>query len=95
MMDELMSIIQTVMSDKKLMEFGLKGVKDLAAPVQSKIKDGMSIIEEAKIRACEDRSTMSIFAVMRLLKDPTVQDGLKFTKAFLSVVGERRQTDRC
>ncbi|UOF91183.1 hypothetical protein LSG31_02680 [Fodinisporobacter ferrooxydans] len=91
-MEELMDLAQTVLSDKKTMEFMFKGVQSMTEPMQTKIKEGISLVEEAKIRANADSSTMSIFSVMKLLKDPMVQEGLKFTKAFLEVVSERKKT---
>ncbi|MEW9667902.1 DUF1641 domain-containing protein [Ammoniphilus sp. 3BR4] len=62
----------------------------VATPVTEKVQEGLSMVKEAKLRAEQNRESVSIFGLLRLLKDPTVQDGLKFAQAFLEVVSEKK-----
>lgn len=63
----------------------------LAAPVTERVQDGMSLVKEAKARSERNTSDVSIFGVLKLLKDPFVQDGLKFIQALLEVANEKRK----
>lgn len=62
----------------------------VVAPVTERVQEGLSMVKEAKSRAEQNRESVSIFGLLRLLKDPTVQDGLKFVQALLEVVSERK-----
>lgn len=66
-------------------------VEVLAAPITDRVQDGMSVVKEAKQRSEQNTSVVSIFGVLKLLKDPLVQDGLKFIQALLEVVNEKRK----
>lgn len=66
-------------------------VEVLAAPVTERVQGGMSIVKEAKERSERNTSTVSIFGALKLLKDPLVQDGLKFIQALLEVSNEKRK----
>lgn len=66
-------------------------VEVLAAPVTEKFQDGMSMVKEAKQRSERNKNDISIFGVLKLLKDPLVQDGLKFVQALLEVTNEKRK----
>lgn len=46
---------------------------------------------EAKDRANESSETISVFGMMKMIKDPQVQKLLRFMNAYLQVSGERSQ----
>ena len=59
-------------------------------PAKEKIQDGVSIVKEAKERAERDQTNISIFGVLGMLKDPAVQKGLRFVRAFLDILNEKK-----
>lgn len=61
----------------------------LIAPVTERVQEGMSMVKEAKARAQQRRDDVGIFDLLRILKDPTVQDGLKFVQSFLEIIAEK------
>jgi uncharacterized protein YjgD (DUF1641 family) len=62
----------------------------VTAPVKERVQDGISIVKEAKERAAKNNTTLSIFGLLKMLKDPAVQNGIKFTQALMDVVAEKK-----
>ncbi|WP_052947475.1 DUF1641 domain-containing protein [Aneurinibacillus tyrosinisolvens] len=65
-------------------------VELVTSPVKERVQDGASIVKEAKERAERNQSTVSIFGLMKMLKDPAVQKGIKFVQALLDVLSEKK-----
>lgn len=55
------------------------------------VQKGMEIVEETneKFKEREGGPNISLFGMMRLLKDPTVQKGLKYVDSLLTVINEK------
>ncbi|USK36463.1 hypothetical protein LIT25_27255 (plasmid) [Bacillus sp. F19] len=51
LVEQLIDVTQTVLSDKESLQHLVKGAQELAEPIQCKVKDGISLMEEAKERA--------------------------------------------
>ncbi len=54
------------------------------------LKKGAEIIEETNehFKANEDMAPVSVFGLLRLLKDPAIQHGLKYLQSFLYVMNK-------
>ncbi|GAA4707289.1 DUF1641 domain-containing protein [Brevibacillus fulvus] len=65
-------------------------LETLASPVKDRIQDGVSIVREAKERSAQNTTTVSVFGLLKMLKEPAVQNGLKFTQALLEVLAEKK-----
>jgi uncharacterized protein YjgD (DUF1641 family) len=78
-----------VMTDGDMLEGVAHIVREKAKPVQKKLKEAAVIAREAKHRGETDTSRVSIFGILRLLKDPTVQKNLRYVQAFLTILSER------
>ena len=78
-----------IMTDGDMLEGVAHIVREKAKPVQGKLKDAVVIAREAKLRAETDTSRVSLFGLLRLLKDPTVQKNLRYVQAFLTILSER------
>lgn len=89
LLDQISPFVEFISKRETLVSFAevLELVSD---PVTCRIQEGMSMVKEAQRRAERDSSTISIFGLLRLLKDPSVQSGLKFIHAFLEVWQERK-----
>lgn len=88
-LEKFMDLGQAVLNDKESINHLMNGAKDLVEPIQTKVKSTLSMVEEAKERAKEDSSPVTVFAMLKLLKDPNVQYGFHFVKALVSVMSER------
>jgi len=106
MIDKLPKIAKTLETLDKLSPFvealtdkdNLKGIAGLvevfATPVTERVQDGISMVKEAKERANQNTTTISLFGMMKILKDPAVQNGFKFLQALLDVSAEKKALNR-
>jgi uncharacterized protein YjgD (DUF1641 family) len=51
------------------------------------------LVHEAQERAEADTSNVGMIGLYRMLKDPTIQKNLRFMKALLAVIAERRDRE--
>jgi uncharacterized protein YjgD (DUF1641 family) len=83
-------VASEALKDGETLEGVTRLVHDSVAPLQEKFKDGKSTVAEAKLRAEQDSSHISVFTLLKLLKDPLVQKNLRFVFALLNVMGEKK-----
>lgn len=70
----------------------LKSDPDLIPdPIQDTIEEGIILVHEAQERAQSDTSKVGMIGLYRMLKDPTIQNNLKFMKALLAVIAEHQK----
>ncbi|CAM3931083.1 DUF1641 domain-containing protein [Cohnella lubricantis] len=82
---------KNVATDKVLINDFAHGIGEFVKPVAEKAKGIAAAAIEANERAEADTSTIGMFGVLKLLKDPQVQKTLKFTQAFLGALSENKQ----
>lgn len=85
--DNIAAFLEDVASDEKTVTMLIDGLNDLVP-----VKESIEVLDEAKLHFEEtkDSSDISIFGLMKMLKDPVVQDGLKFTQSLLYAINKRR-----
>lgn len=81
--------VQAVASDEVLKSDTVGAIKEIAEPVVGSVKNMAATVIEAKDRANESTETISLFGMMKMVKDPQVQKMLRFVNAYLQVSGER------
>ncbi len=81
---------QLVATDEVLKNDTVNAVKEVAEPVIGTVKNVAANAIEAKERAESSNESVGIFGVLKLLKDPEVQNILRFVNAFLQVTAERK-----
>ncbi|WP_379141494.1 DUF1641 domain-containing protein [Paenibacillus sp. sgz500992] len=86
-----MDFVQSVASDEVLKNDTVGAIKEIAEPVVGSVKNMAATVIEAKDRANETSETISVFGMMKMIKDPQVQKLLRFMNAYLQVSGERSQ----
>lgn len=82
---------QSIATDKVLISDTMSAMGEFAKPVVNTAKGVASAAIEAGDRAQVDQSTVGLFGMLKMLKDPNVQKSLRFAQAFLSVLNERQQ----
>ncbi|WP_055747342.1 DUF1641 domain-containing protein [Brevibacillus choshinensis] len=87
--EQVADFVESVGQDKQSQEYLLKGMKGYIAPVTAQVETGVAVFREAKERAKNNHEAISIFGLLRLLKDPTVQKTLRFTQSLLEVLAEK------
>jgi uncharacterized protein YjgD (DUF1641 family) len=90
LLDSVAAKLEPVLSNKDYLANVMEAATVIAAPVTDKVQDGVSMVKEAKERAERNHTTISLFGMLKLLKDPGVQKGLKFTQAMLDVMNEKK-----
>ncbi|WP_397538774.1 DUF1641 domain-containing protein [Rummeliibacillus pycnus] len=84
-------IAQSLSTDSVLKNDIVGAVGEMATPVVNSAKSLAATAIEAKDRAAESTETIGLFGVLRLLKDPQVQQLFRFANAFLQVNEEHKQ----
>ncbi|MCF8563386.1 DUF1641 domain-containing protein [Alicyclobacillus tolerans] len=82
-------VMEEVLQDPDLLEGLGRTVRQKTGPIQKKLDELSQVVQEAKLRASEDTGNISVFSLLGLLRDPVVQDNLRFVRAFLTVLSER------
>jgi len=84
---------QKVLNDKVLIQDTIGGIKEVVKPIEEKVKGYASAAIEAKDRAETSDATIGLFGMLKLLKDPELQKMLRFSQAYLDILGERQKQD--
>ncbi|KOY84171.1 DUF1641 domain-containing protein [Lysinibacillus macroides] len=81
---------QAVATDEVLKNDTVGAVTEIAGPVVGSAKNLAATAIEAKDRASESQEVIGLFGLMKMLKDPQVQNIFRFVNAFLQVNAERK-----
>lgn len=92
MLTKSAQFVQSVASDEVLKSDTVGAIKEVAEPVVHSVKHLAANVIEAKDRAETSNENITVFGLMKMLKDPQVQKMLRFMNAFLQVSGERSAT---
>lgn len=84
-------LVQTIANDRVLISDMKGGMEEFVRPIQDKAKGIAQAAIEANDRAHEETTTIGLFGLLKMLKDPQVQKALRFAQAFLEVTAERQQ----
>jgi uncharacterized protein YjgD (DUF1641 family) len=91
LMTKAYDFAQGIATDKVLINDFAQGIGEFVKPVQEKAKGIATAAMEAGERSQEAAgTTVGLFAMLKMLKDPEVQKTLRFAQAFLNVLAERR-----
>ncbi|MEV5029953.1 DUF1641 domain-containing protein [Paenibacillus sp. LPE1-1-1.1] len=91
LMTKAYDFAQNIATDKVLINDFAQGIGEFVKPVQEKAKGIATAAIEAGERSQEAANTsVGLFAMLKMLKDPEVQKTLRFAQAFLSVLSERK-----
>lgn len=81
---------QAVATDEVLKNDTVGAVTEIAGPVVGSAKNLAATAIEAKDRAAESHEVIGLFGLVKMLKDPQVQNVFRFVNAFLQVSSERK-----
>lgn len=86
-------LAQKVTADRVLIQDMVGGLKEVVKPLEEKVKGYASAAIEANDRAEQSDATIGLFGMLKLLKDPELQKMLRFSQAYLDILGERKKQD--
>ncbi|MCQ6559302.1 DUF1641 domain-containing protein [Paenibacillus mendelii] len=84
-------LAQKVATDRVLIQDMVGGIQEVVKPLEEKVKGYASAAIEANDRAENSDSTIGLFGMLKLLKDPELQKMLRFGQAYLDILGERKK----
>jgi len=84
-------VANTVAKDPVLMNDMVHGTADFVKPIVGKAKGIAAAAIEANDRAQASDAQIGLMGMLKMLKDPQVQQGLRFAQAFLDVTAANKQ----
>lgn len=85
-------VVQNVVTDQVLIDDIKGGMEEFVKPISDSAKGIASAAIEANDRVqTAQTSSIGLFGILRMLKDPQVQKMLQVSQAFLDVMAERRE----
>jgi len=90
LMTKAYDLAQTVANDRVLIDDLKGGLEEFVKPIGEKAKGIAAAAVEASDRAHSESTTIGLFGILKMLKDPQVQSTLRFAQAFLAVMAERQ-----
>lgn len=91
LVEPIIDFILSVSSDKESVNYLFEGVQEVTEPIQQKVQNGWTMLQKAKKEAERARTPVTIFTVIKLIKEPAVQQGIHFAKALLTITSEYKQ----
>ncbi|MGO0063820.1 DUF1641 domain-containing protein [Brevibacillus fluminis] len=91
MLTKTYDIVHGLATDKVFVEDLKGGVEEFVKPIQEKAMGIAAAALEANERSQEATTTVGLFGILKMLKDPQVQKTLHFAQAFLEVLGEKNK----
>ncbi|MVP01630.1 DUF1641 domain-containing protein [Paenibacillus lutrae] len=89
-MTKAYDLAQSVATDQVLIDDLKGGMQEFVKPITEKAKGVAASAIEAGDRAQAETSTIGLFGLLKMLKDPTVQKSFRFVQAFLEIQADKQ-----
>lgn len=91
-MSKFYDVAKSVATDPILIDDFKHGMEEFVAPIQSKAKEYAAAAIEANERAeAGTGTTIGVFGLLKMLKDPQIQRAFRFTQAYLDIIAEQKK----
>ncbi|TCI21485.1 hypothetical protein EVJ33_07305 [Exiguobacterium sp. SL-10] len=88
-LEQVLAFAQDVYSDEQTRELIGQRVDEYVSPVKEKAVATRTLLTEIRDRAERDDRQITLFSLIRWLKEPSVQHGLKYMQATVEVLSEQ------
>lgn len=88
-LENIFAFGQDVYSDPKARDLIGQRVDEYVTPIIEKAETTRTLVKEVQLRVERDNRHISLFSLMRWMKEPSVQHGLKYMQATIEVLAER------
>jgi uncharacterized protein YjgD (DUF1641 family) len=83
---------QSIMKDRVLIDDLIGGLQEFVKPLEGKVKEYAAAAIEANDRVQENQATtIGLFGLLRMLKDPQIQKMFRFVQAYLDITSEKQE----
>ncbi|MBO8155726.1 MAG: DUF1641 domain-containing protein [Bacillaceae bacterium] len=89
-LETAVEFIENVLKDQESLEYLQDSAKTYMEPVQKRVDDGVNFWKEVQAKAESNQQHISIFTVLKWMKDPNVQKGLSYVQAFIDTMPKSR-----
>lgn len=90
-LENIIDFVTAVLNDEKSTEYLINNAKEQADPYLKKGKQGIELLEQIQVRAESNPQNISLFSLMKWIKDPAVQKGLNYAQATIDILNEKQQ----
>ncbi|WP_028399905.1 DUF1641 domain-containing protein [Ectobacillus panaciterrae] len=84
-------VAQSLLTDRVLFDDLVGGMQEFVKPVEEKVKECAAAAIEANDRAANQTTTIGLFGLLRMLKDPQVQKLFRFAQAYLDIMSAQQK----
>jgi len=91
-LEDVMDFITAVLQDKQTTTYVINNAKEYIDPLIDNGKKGMSFIKIVQQRAEEKPQNLTVFSIIKWMKDPSVQRLLNYVQATLDILKEKNRT---
>ncbi|MFC3884811.1 DUF1641 domain-containing protein [Bacillus songklensis] len=85
-------VAQSLLTDRVLFDDLMGGMQEFVKPVEGKVKEVAAAAIEANDRAeANQETTIGLFGLLKMLKDPQVQKLFRFAQAYLDIMSEQQK----
>jgi uncharacterized protein YjgD (DUF1641 family) len=85
-------VAQSLLTDRVLLDDLMGGMQEFVKPVEGKVKEVAAAAIEANERAeANQATTIGLFGLLKMLKDPQVQKLFRFAQAYLDIMSEQQK----
>ncbi|TCI57671.1 hypothetical protein EVJ24_02560 [Exiguobacterium sp. SH1S21] len=88
-LEQVLAFAQDVYADEQTRELIGQRVDEYVAPVKEKADATRTMLTEIRARAERDDRNITLFSLVRWLKEPSVQHGLKYMQATVEILSEQ------
>jgi uncharacterized protein YjgD (DUF1641 family) len=88
-LENLIDFATAVLADQQTLDYATASIKSYTEPVLKKGQQGLSLVKEIQQQAQATTKPVKLFTIMKWLKDPNVQQSLKFVQATLTVLNKK------
>lgn len=88
-LEAMFDFAKDVYQDEETKELIGRRVEEYVSPAKEKVEWSRATFEEVQRRVAEDDRQITLFSLMKWLKEPSVQHGLKYMQATIDVLSER------
>lgn len=89
--EPLIAFADNVLSDKQSIEYLQSSVEEYVEPIREKADKGKALWKETQLNAEMNTQHISIFTVLKWMKDPSVQKGLSYMQGFIEALPKSKR----
>lgn len=89
-MENVIDFATAILQDKQSTDYIMSEAKGYTDPLLDKGKDGLAFVQQVQVRAESNPQNISIFSLVKWIKDPAVQKGLNYAQAAIEVLNEKQ-----